>query len=103
MSAWHWPTRFLWRSFATGPKHQVSQTALGKQLGMNQPAIARLEAGEHNPSFETLCRLSSALGIEFLVDIAPTGQKRRWVSKDAERSGERIDVEGSQVLIAAAS
>ncbi len=52
-------------------KHGLSQTALAKRLGMNQSAIARLEAGEHNPTFETLCRLSSALGMEFLVDIAP--------------------------------
>ena len=84
-------------------KHHLSQTALAKRLGMNQSAIARLEAAEHNPSFETLCRLSSALGIEFLVDIAPSGTRRRWVNKNAEQSGETIDVEGSQVLIAAAS
>ncbi len=84
-------------------KHHLSQTALGKRLGMNQSAIARLEAAEHNPSFETLCRLSSTLGIEFLVDIAPSGRRRRWVSKNAQQSGETIEVEGSQVLIAAAS
>ena|SRR5438309_10572457 len=84
-------------------KHHLSQTALAKRLSMNQSAIARLEAAEHNPSFETLCRLSSTLGIEFLVDIAPSGKRRRWVNKNAEQSGETIDVEGSQVLIAAAS
>ena len=82
-------------------KHHLSQTALAKKLGMKQSAIARLEAGEHNPTFETLCRLSGALGIEFLVDIVPAGRRRRWVNKLAERSGETIDVEGSQVLIAA--
>jgi len=69
---------------------------------MNQSAIARLEAAEHNPSFETLCRLSSTLGIEFLVDIAPPGRRRRWVSRNAQQSGETIDIQGSQVLIAAA-
>lgn len=84
-------------------KHHLSQTALAKRLGMNQSAIARLEAAEHNPSFETLCRLSSALGIEFLVDIAPAGSKRKWIKKNALESGEMIDVDGSQVLIAAAS
>jgi len=83
-------------------KHHLSQTALAKRLGMNQSAIARLEAAEHNPSFETLCRLSSTLGIEFLVDIAPSGRRRRWVNKNAQQSGETIDIEGSQVLIAAA-
>lgn len=83
-------------------KHQLSQTALATKLGMNQSAIARLEAAEHNPSFETLCRLSGVLGIEFLVDIAPAGSQRRWVNKAAQRWGEVIDVEGSAVLIAAA-
>jgi transcriptional regulator with XRE-family HTH domain len=84
-------------------KHHLSQTALAKRLGMNQSAIARLEAAEHNPSFDTLFRLSSALGIEFLVNITPSGKKRRWVNKTAEQSGEAIDVDGTRVLIAAAS
>lgn len=84
-------------------KHHLSQTALAKRLGMKQSAIARLESAAHNPSFETLCRLSGMLGIEFLVDIIPSGHRRRWVNKYAQRSGETIDVEGSQVLIAAAS
>src|SRR5438552_14523216 len=69
-------------------KHHLSQTALARSLGMNQSAIARLEAAEHNPGFETLCRLSNALGIEFLVDIAPAGKRRRWVNKKGQRSGE---------------
>lgn len=82
-------------------QHHLSQTALASRLGMKQSAIARLEAAVHNPTFETLCRLSGVLGVEFLVDIAPAGRRRRWVNKDAERSGETIEVEGSQVLIAA--
>ncbi len=83
-------------------KHKLSQTALAKKLGMKQSAISRLEAAEHNPSFETLCRLAGVLGIEFLVDIAPVGRQRRWVNKAAERSGEIVEVEGSQILVAAA-
>jgi transcriptional regulator with XRE-family HTH domain len=38
---------------------------------MQQPAIARLEAGSHEPSLARLGRLSSALGIELDVHIAP--------------------------------
>jgi hypothetical protein len=34
---------------------------------------ARLEAGEHNPSFDALARLSSALGIEFHIAVTPEG------------------------------
>ena len=54
-------------------EHALSQTALARQLGMKQPAVARLEAGEHNPSFDTLARLSSALGIEFHIAVTPAG------------------------------
>ena len=54
-------------------EHGLSQSALGRELGMQQPAIARLEAGEHNPSFETLARLSRALGITFKIEITPHG------------------------------
>ena len=54
-------------------EHALSQTALARQLGMKQPAVARLEAGEHNPSFDTLARLSSALSIEFHIAVTPAG------------------------------
>jgi ribosome-binding protein aMBF1 (putative translation factor) len=49
----------------------LSQSALARKLGMHQPAIARLEAGDHNPSVETLMRLSQGLGIDFHIDITP--------------------------------
>ena len=54
-------------------QHGITQTELARCLGMKQPAIARLEAGEHNPSFETLARLSSTLGIEFHIAVRPDG------------------------------
>ena len=54
-------------------EHALSQTALARNLGMKQPAVARLEAGEHNPSFDTLARLSSVLGIEFHIAVTPEG------------------------------
>ena len=47
----------------------LSQTALARLLGMHQPAIARLEAGEHEPSLAMLSRLATRLGIEFHIDI----------------------------------
>jgi ribosome-binding protein aMBF1 (putative translation factor) len=49
----------------------LSQSALARQLQMQQPAIARLEAGDHNPSVDTLMRLSQGLGIDFHIDITP--------------------------------
>lgn len=51
--------------------HGLSQTGLARMLGMHQPAIARLEAGDHEPSLATLSRLARALGIEFHIDITP--------------------------------
>ena len=54
-------------------EHDLSQTAMARLLGMKQPAVARLEAGAHNPSFDTLARLSSALGIEFHIAVTPAG------------------------------
>jgi ribosome-binding protein aMBF1 (putative translation factor) len=49
----------------------LSQSALARKLGMHQPAIARLEAGDHNPSVDTLMRLSQGLAIDFHIDITP--------------------------------
>jgi len=51
--------------------HGLSQTELARLLGMHQPAIARLEAGDHEPSLATLSRLARALGVEFHIDITP--------------------------------
>lgn len=52
--------------------HSLSQAALARQLDMRQPAIARLEAGEHEPTLATLARLARGLGIDFSIDITPT-------------------------------
>lgn len=53
--------------------HGITQTQLARRLGMKQPAVARLEAGDHNPSLETLARLASSLGIEFHIEVTPDG------------------------------
>jgi len=53
-------------------KRGISQTDLARQLGMRQPAIARLEAGHHEPSLTTLARLARGLGVDFSIDITPT-------------------------------
>lgn len=52
--------------------HGLSQSALARRLGMKQPAIARLEAGDHEPSLTTLSRIACGLGIEFHIDITPS-------------------------------
>ena len=52
-------------------EHGLSQTGLARLLGMHQPAVARLEAGDHEPSLATLSRLARVLGVEFHIDITP--------------------------------
>lgn len=81
--------------------HGLSQTALGKLLQMKQPAVARLESGETNPTWETLARLSHALGFEFLIDISPKG-RRVLVGKRAGRAGvvEDLTTAHHDVLVA---
>jgi DNA-binding XRE family transcriptional regulator len=52
-------------------EHGLTQTALARQLGMRQPAIARLEAGDHEPSVAMLARLANKLGISLRLDLTP--------------------------------
>ena len=52
-------------------EHGLTQTALARQLGMRQPAIARLEAGDHEPSVAMLARLANKLGITLRLDLSP--------------------------------
>lgn len=58
-------------------EHGLSQSALARLLGMKQPAIARLEAGDHEPSLTTLGRLARGLGLEFHIDVTPASLQLR--------------------------
>jgi transcriptional regulator with XRE-family HTH domain len=84
-------------------EHSLSQTTLAKRLQMTQPAIARLESGEHNPTFPTLLRLSTALGIELAIDIAPTGKEPQLIGQRARRNAlEAFEGDGCSVVVATA-
>ncbi len=48
----------------------MSQRDLAAITGLAQPAIARLEKAEHQPSLETLAKLSVGTGLEFRVGVA---------------------------------
>jgi len=63
----------------------LSQTALARRLGMEQAAVARLESGEHNPSFPTLLRIARSLGIEIAIDIAPPGHDPQLIASRGGR------------------
>lgn len=84
-------------------EHGLSQAALADRLAMSQPAVARLESGEHNPSFPTLLRLSEALGIELAIDISPIGQEPLLIRTRAQKNPlEAFEGSGCSVVVAAA-
>jgi DNA-binding XRE family transcriptional regulator len=59
------------RLVAYRAEHGLTQTALARQLGMHQSAIARLEIGEHEPTLATLTTLARRLGMRFHIDVTP--------------------------------
>lgn len=103
-----WERTALARAIATRVlayrlEHNLSQTALAAKLGVSQPAVARLESGEHNPRIGTLARISSALGIELVLDFAPANQKKQLVTERAKTTNAvgAFDSEECSVLFAA--
>ncbi len=60
------------KALAYRTQYGISQTELGGMIGMRQPHVARLEAGDHKPSLSTLAKLSAATGQDFSVDITPS-------------------------------
>lgn len=50
----------------------ITQTDLAERIGTTQSAIARLESGGAEPSFNMLRRLSAALNVSF--EIMPTAE-----------------------------
>ncbi|MCX6392937.1 MAG: helix-turn-helix transcriptional regulator [Actinobacteria bacterium] len=63
----------------------LTQTALGKTLGIPQSQIARIEDGEHTPSLLTMVKVCDALGLELTLTISPKGEARREISKTLQR------------------
>ncbi len=86
-------------------EHGLTQSQLARQLGMKQPAVARLEMGEQSPKIDTLIRISEALGIEFMVNIKPTSGKTAWEPPQEAASAtvvERVPMcRGGELLVAA--
>ena len=54
-------------------EHGLSQRGLAAIVGLTQPQIARLERAEHQPSFETLAKLTRAASLEFSFQAAHGG------------------------------
>jgi len=63
----------------------LTQTALGKTLGIPQSQIARIEDGEHTPSLPTMVKVCDALGLELTLTINPKGETRREIPEALQR------------------
>jgi ribosome-binding protein aMBF1 (putative translation factor) len=81
--------------------NKLSQRALAERLGKKQPYVARLEAGETNPDLETLVHISRALGIEFVIDIAPAAKTPTLVTKEVAAEHATTRRNGVSVVVAA--
>jgi transcriptional regulator with XRE-family HTH domain len=55
----------------------LSQAALARRCGISQPAIARLERGEHEPRLATLRRVAHALNANLELDFSFGKGRRR--------------------------
>ncbi len=64
-------------------EHGLSQRTLAQELSMTQPQVARIEAGEHNPTIDTLARIADALDMEFAIDVRPHRREAKLVNKRA--------------------
>jgi transcriptional regulator with XRE-family HTH domain len=58
-------------------EHGLSQAELARRCGVSQPAIARLERGEHEPRLATLRRVAHALEADLVLEFAFRTRKRR--------------------------
>lgn len=57
----------------TSARHQagLTQQQLAERAGTSQPAVARLERGEGNPSLATIERLLAAAGFDLRLELLP--------------------------------
>lgn len=85
-----------------GAEHELGQRALVQKLGVSQPRVAKLESGEHNPEVDTIINAARRLGIEFVLDISPTGRKPSLVTARAKKRGS-IDHDDVSVVVAASA
>lgn len=59
----------------------LTQAELARRCGVSQPAIARLERGEHEPRLTTLRRIAHALDADLVLDLAfHTGKRRKHLA-----------------------
>jgi transcriptional regulator with XRE-family HTH domain len=74
---------------------RMSISALGREAGLSKTIVGRIEAGEGNPSIETLWRISTALKLPLGMLLGEQMPPR--VRRIPARSGERLDAESGMV------
>jgi DNA-binding XRE family transcriptional regulator len=88
------------RLIAYRSENGLSQRELAKRLGVSQPRVVEIEAGEKNPQIETLIKISAKTGLEFAIDIVPIGQEPKLVGKVVTGSSAHVYA-GASVLVGA--
>jgi DNA-binding XRE family transcriptional regulator len=53
----------------------INQTQLANIVGMQQPAIARLENGDYNTTLKTFIKVANALDLDISVKVRPQAEK----------------------------
>lgn len=61
--------RLISQLISARSKKGLTQKELAEKIGTKQSAIARLESGDANPSFDFLQKITSALGLKLIVQI----------------------------------
>ena len=69
----------------------LTQTALGRLLGIPQSQVARIEDGEHTPSLPTMLRVCDRLGLELTLTIGPKRDARLPVPRAGRGYAESSD------------
>jgi transcriptional regulator with XRE-family HTH domain len=64
-------------------QHGLSQAQLARLIGMRQPHVARLEAGDHEPSLATLSRLADALNLDFSIEVKRNRLRLRYPARSS--------------------
>jgi ribosome-binding protein aMBF1 (putative translation factor) len=72
-------------------EHGLTQSQLARDLGWQQPVVARLESGEREPSIATLRHLVERLGFSATIEIAPEQVHVRFIRRRRRHSGRPAD------------
>ena len=69
------------RLIAVRVENGLSQAELARRCGVSQPAIARLERGQHEPRLATLRRIAHALDADLVLAFSfHTGKRRKHLA-----------------------